>query len=122
MKKVFIEKYNTSNYIQEKLKAFLSKIESNNASFKQKEQRVKAASTPKQISKILKFNENIMIRSNFNNGFLVANIPKHYPNLKINDQLDICTSELESVKSAKSRAVFQIEPGIHGNIYKSISV
>jgi hypothetical protein len=65
----------------------------------------------KPLSKSLVFNQNLMLKCNFNQGYLVANVPRNYPKLLQTDQLQILTSLSQSTTSPASRSVFQIEPG-----------
>jgi hypothetical protein len=55
---------------QEKLKAFMTKIETGEMAFKRRETRIKLVNEPRTLGKSMEFQKNVMIKVNFHNAEL----------------------------------------------------
>ncbi|KAI8927713.1 hypothetical protein BC831DRAFT_412608 [Entophlyctis helioformis] len=93
---------------EEKLREFLAKIESGDASFKRRDRRLELANMPTPLSRTLLFNENILIQSLHTRGFVAVDVPTHFPALVHEDILPATATSDVDFQNTKARTIFRL--------------
>lgn len=94
---------------EEKLAAFLKKVDGGKAEFMRKDKRIEIANIPTTVSEDYHYGTCVMLKSSFTNNHLAAVLPESFPEVSQSEEVEVATAINQNPQEGKARSCFIFE-------------